>query len=313
MVLDIDGVILRGNKVIPGAKEALEKLVKAKIPFIFVSNGGGLLEEVKADQLSAKLHQHIRKEQVLLCHTPYSQLVHQYGKEAVLVVGKESCLEVAQSYGFHHLYRPIDFFHHDPHVCPTKTPPSVISGKRLEKLPDIAVAMIFHDPVDWALDMQVLSDVLVQQTADHSPPQQRIPLFNCNPDIVYNNEYPHPRFTQGAFLEAFRHLFQLYHHLPLEVTQFGKPYPIQYNYAEKMLHAEANRMHYEVSTETRFFGIGDNPLSDIKGANLAGEHWSSILVRTGIFQSSHANDLHNPADHVCQDVNHAVDLLLSLP
>ena len=32
------------------------------------------------------------------------------------------------------------------------------------------------------------------------------------------------------------------------------------------------------------YGIGDNPKSDIRGANSAGPHWSSILVKSGCLQ-----------------------------
>jgi ribonucleotide monophosphatase NagD (HAD superfamily) len=32
---------------------------------------------------------------------------------------------------------------------------------------------------------------------------------------------------------------------------------------------------------SRYYGIGDNPHSDIKGANNAGQHWTSIFVQTG--------------------------------
>ncbi len=57
------------------------------------------------------------------------------------------------------------------------------------------------------------------------------------------------------------------------------------------------------------YAIGDNPKSDMRGANAAGEHWSSILVRTGIWEGGD-NDLEDPADHVVPDVLAAVNLIL---
>jgi ribonucleotide monophosphatase NagD (HAD superfamily) len=60
-----------------------------------------------------------------------------------------------------------------------------------------------------------------------------------------------------------------------------------------------------------YFGIGDNPLSDIKGANNAGPHWQSILVRTGMFSNVElTNDATNPADAVCDDIGAAVEYIL---
>lgn len=57
------------------------------------------------------------------------------------------------------------------------------------------------------------------------------------------------------------------------------------------------------------YAIGDNPLSDIKGANEAGDRWVSILVRTGVHQSEE-NDLANPANHFCQNVTEAIQYIL---
>ncbi len=55
---------------------------------------------------------------------------------------------------------------------------------------------------------------------------------------------------------------------------------------------------------TRIYGIGDNPLADIQGANDAGEHWSSILVRTGIYDGKQAPE-HTPDIHAA-DVYEAI-------
>jgi hypothetical protein len=55
------------------------------------------------------------------------------------------------------------------------------------------------------------------------------------------------------------------------------------------------------------YGIGDNPHSDIHGANQAGAHWSSILVRTGVFQDADGLPEHEPdvyADAVADAVRH---------
>ena len=55
-----------------------------------------------------------------------------------------------------------------------------------------------------------------------------------------------------------------------------------------------------LSDNLEVYAIGDNPLSDIKGANDMG--WFSILVRTGCFQSVEDNDRTNPAKLVCPSV-----------
>jgi ribonucleotide monophosphatase NagD (HAD superfamily) len=57
--------------------------------------------------------------------------------------------------------------------------------------------------------------------------------------------------------------------------------------------------------------IGDNPDSDIDGANRRGEKWVSILVRTGVFQGGANSDKH-AAKYVAQDMEEAVQLIFRL-
>lgn len=58
---------------------------------------------------------------------------------------------------------------------------------------------------------------------------------------------------------------------------------------------------------TQIFGIGDNPASDIRGANAAGAPWVSVLVRTGVFRGpSGGNSASDPAHIVVEDVEAAV-------
>ncbi|RHY79096.1 hypothetical protein DYB31_006511, partial [Aphanomyces astaci] len=60
----------------------------------------------------------------------------------------------------------------------------------------------------------------------------------------------------------------------------------------------------------RFYGIGDNPYSDIQGANNAGDRWTSVLVRTGIFTDVDNHQQH-PADVVVDGVDDAVEWILA--
>ena len=57
--------------------------------------------------------------------------------------------------------------------------------------------------------------------------------------------------------------------------------------------------------------IGDNPDSDIDGANRRGDSWVSILVRTGVFQGGANSDKH-PAKYVVQDLEEAIQLIFRL-
>ena len=58
IVSDVDGVVVRGKEPVPGAREALEKLLGPhrdtgrRIPFTFMTNGGGAYEAHKAQSLN---------------------------------------------------------------------------------------------------------------------------------------------------------------------------------------------------------------------------------------------------------------------
>lgn len=324
VALDIDGVLLRGKKVLNRAADALQLLKQHKIPHIFVTNGGGCTEASKAQDLTAHLNlQHpVRPEQILLSHTPMKSLAAELANSRVLILGHEGCVEVARSYGFNKVSTVQNIRQEVPVIYPYRRSfdTSWTSSDSSKVIPHagepIAAALIIHDPIDWALEIQVLVDVLtnpdgfgvVRTTGTQKSMQQRIPLYACNADLVFTHEYPMPRFTQGAFTEAFRTLFEAYTGSPLSIHFSGKPFAVQYNFAEDMLRKEAQLLN--VPEPTSFFGIGDNPLSDIRGANNAGPHWTSILVKTGIFQGE-GNDEMDPADVVVPDVLDAVRHIVS--
>ena len=155
-----------------------------------------------------------------------------------------------------------------------------------------------------------------------------------------------PLLPQGAFTAAFRSLFEMHCQCSLEVRCCGKPFQVQYTLAEQMLNAAWDRgrdrgkdrgtdrgkggAEGDAAADNaspplppllpppwQFYGIGDNPLSDIRGANGAnriGSRWSSVLVRTGVWGAggeggSAANDETDPATLVCDDVVHAIHTL----
>jgi ribonucleotide monophosphatase NagD (HAD superfamily) len=73
LALDIDGVFLRGKQVIQNAEAALQLIQAARIPHVFMTNGGGMTENEKAEDLSKKLHAPVHPAQVILAHTPFKE------------------------------------------------------------------------------------------------------------------------------------------------------------------------------------------------------------------------------------------------
>ncbi|KAG0331911.1 hypothetical protein BG004_001461 [Podila humilis] len=153
--------------------------------------------------------------------------------------------------------------------------------------------MVFHDSVDWGRDLQVAMDALVSKGGqlgtirDHDDLQkskQSVPIYFSNPDIVWSNEYPVPRFGQGTFKMCLESIYQHLTLQELESVTYGKPMKPTYQYAEAVLDMIAplqKDVHGQVQKRT-VYAIGDNPYADIAGAN--GYGWNSVLVKTGVYQ-----------------------------
>lgn len=101
----------------------------------------------------------------------------------------------------------------------------------------------------------------------------------------------------------------------MDIVFCGKPFPIQYEAATNVLQNLVKDQNGGPSSLfsrpplSRFYAIGDNPKSDIRGANNCGDQWTSILVRTGVFDGM-GNDEDDPAEVVVDDILNAVKYII---
>jgi HAD superfamily hydrolase (TIGR01456 family) len=320
--LDIDGVFLKGKNVIPGARDALSILEDSRMPYIFVTNGGGMTEIEKARSLSELLDVNIEEGQVLMSHTPFRSEVEKYEDKRVLVLGSDSCIDIANHYGFRRAVSARQLLRETPtafkQIDSDSTSLAAVENVCTRGGP-VHAAFIIGDPYEWGLEMQILAD---QMMMSHCESQEQIPLFASNADIVYNNEHPLPRFTQGAFVTAFQHLYNASAAAPnsrvplLDVTFCGKPYTITYRKAETMLQDRARVLGVDMPGQ--IVGVGDSPHSDIRGANNHG--WTSVLLKTGVWAPADTDaatatevwdsDPSMRPDHVYGDILEAIQVML---
>ncbi|KAJ7718007.1 Haloacid dehalogenase-like hydrolase-domain-containing protein [Mycena maculata] len=68
-VFDIDGVLIRGEDVLPPARRALAMLEEMKLPYILLTNGGGVSEQARCKKLTAQLGFEIHPNQYIQAHT----------------------------------------------------------------------------------------------------------------------------------------------------------------------------------------------------------------------------------------------------
>ena len=163
------------------------------------------------------------------------------------------------------------------------------------KIMPIDAILVFNDVRDWGMDIQIMLDVLIPTPHEQagsisfSPPDPPPAVIFSNPDVVYASAYPTPRIGLGAFCAAFEGIYRRVVEVTrpdldpqLKFTCIGKPSQTTYRYSEDQLAKKGK------TTLKRVYMVGDNPESDIKGANdyqsERGVEWISVLVETGVYK-----------------------------
>ncbi|ETS81775.1 hypothetical protein PFICI_06777 [Pestalotiopsis fici W106-1] len=312
---DIDGVLLRGKEPIPGARETIQLLQKKNIPFIFLTNGGGKTEEKHVEQLGQRLNVELTAANFVQSHTPFYDLVPKYKDETILVLGGhgDQIRDLAHAYGFSKVITSSDLVAEWPHIhpFPEMTQEHHSShGRRTGTTPKVAAILVWSSPRDWCLDLQIVTDLLLGShgnpgkksafnNLDHLPNygflnENQPHLFFCNPDFEWKTQHEHPRFAQGAFRAALKGIWAsaTQGRAELKYTVIGKPTKATYTYGEKVLTTYNDTLNAELGRErkiTKVYMIGDNPESDIRGANEFDSHmgaeWRSVLVETGVHEA----------------------------
>ncbi|KAL9132155.1 MAG: hypothetical protein Q9217_000089 [Psora testacea] len=282
---DIDGVLIRGGKPIPEAIEAMKVLngqneFGIKIPYIFVTNGGGKTEKERCIDLSRQLEMEISPGQFICGHTPMKEMATKY--KTVLVVGGEGekCRHVAEGYGFRDVVTPGDIIKDNKHTTPfRKLTDEETTNSRVRNFgeQEINAIFVFADSREWAGDQQIILDLLMSkhgrlgtrsETSDEGPP-----IYFSHNDIVWSTSHDLTRLGMGA----------------LHTHGINKP------------------------PETVYF-VGDTPESDIRGTNeyndsaVSENIWYSILVRTGVFREGTKPTFMPKAtvDNVLEAVKHGI-------
>ncbi|SAM08930.1 hypothetical protein [Absidia glauca] len=132
---DIDGVLIKGKKPIAEATMALRLLngdnpQGRRIPFVLLTNGGGMTEAAKASQVSELID--ISPDQVILSHSPMQLLTNKYKDKRVLVVGgkETACADLAKGYGFENVVTPQDLHHWNTSLWPYSQPKNITEASQ---------------------------------------------------------------------------------------------------------------------------------------------------------------------------------------
>ncbi len=271
--------------------------------------------------LQEKLDVEITTDMFMQSHTPFAEL-REYHDKTVLVVGGDydKCQKVAQGYGFKNVVTPGDIYTAHPDIWPFAKPFSSVYSTFAKPLPrqinpdtpaeslKIDAIFVYNDPRDWGLDAHLILDLMLSshgilgtlspKNGDKNLPnngylQDSQPaLYYSNPDLWWASSYHLNRLGQGGFQAAFAGLWnEVTGGAKLTSTTIGKPTQATYEYAETLLRGRRKRLWGQVGLNDplrEVFMVGDNPESDIRGANEYrsphGSVWTSILVKTGVWR-----------------------------
>ncbi|KAI5467864.1 HAD-like domain-containing protein [Mariannaea sp. PMI_226] len=341
---DIDGVLYQGRNRVEGAEKVLKMIRSNGIRYVFLTNGGGVSENKKADTLQTRLqlskHDDLIRGRMILSHTPMSAWDESIKNEGtVLITGShpEQARQLALQYGFKRVVTPGDILAACRDVYPFELNKTWLhgdhvplpDGKRMLKLEDpyttdipkdalkIDQIFVWNDPRDWSVDTQIIHDLLISHkgyfgTISRKNGVTSLPnngwqqdgqpgLWVSNMDLLWKADYPLNRFGTGAFMEALKGLWSTTTDgMNLQFNALGKPSNHTYKYAHDRLlkyyhdmacdRGEAEHDITKCHPLRRVYMIGDNPESDIRGANDFnpddGTEWISILVRTGVWRQT---------------------------
>jgi len=299
-MFDIDGVIVRGKKVLDGAPEAFQMLMdkrtnQMKIPTIFLTNAGNSLRKDKADKLSEWLNIEVSEEQVVMSHSPI-KMFSEYHKKHVLVVGQGPMEQIAKSLGFKRVTTMRRLRHAFPALDNVDHKRRVAAPCGFEEFfPKIEAVILFGEPIRWETSLQLILDVLMTNGSPCKAPTEvhhpHLPILACNMDLHWMAEAPMPRFGHGAFLTCLENLYSKVTGRELIYTALvGKPSEITYRHGEHVLQEQAKALGIQEPIK-HIYCIGDNVCTDIFGANLYHKYLQKRIQDTKLMSQSKIQNL----------------------
>lgn len=351
LIFDIDGVVARGRRVIPGVPEVFNKCITRKgkfcIPTVFLTNSSNGLARDKAQDLSEWLKVKITEEQVIMGHGPL-KLYKELHDKNVFINGQGPLKEISQELGFKKVVTVEELRKVFPQL-------DVVDLERRRfkisstdhTFSKIDVVLLIGEPVRWETSLQLIIDLLLSEgdpsRTTYCPLNYpHIPILACNPDLQFEAEANMPRFGHGAFLLCLESLYKKITGNDLAYTHLvGKPSDVTFRYAQQKILEQADKLDI-ASQINNLYMIGDNVNTDIFGANLFNDiitnetkdteqcnnikNCYSVLVKTGVYNENQTNNELNhmhrdfthfgrcyyKPNHIVEGVNDAIELIFEL-
>ncbi|KAJ0050403.1 hypothetical protein NL108_018594, partial [Boleophthalmus pectinirostris] len=210
----------------------------------------------------------VRPEQVVLSYSPLTMMKSLHHK-VVLVSGQGPIRDIAHRLGFDKIVTIDDVRKHCPLLDAVAHDPRPAQGFFCSRSL-VKGVLLFGEPTHWESHLQIMIDVILTNGSPgsaHLPPGSapQLPIIVCNPDLLWKSPAPSPRFGHGVFVLCLESVFKRLTGAELQIEALlGKPSLLTYRYAEHLL---TSQMTSSARLRT-IYAIGDNPLTDVYGANL---------------------------------------------
>lgn len=303
-IFDIDGVFLKGGALIDKSKEAFKRVKDKNIPYIFLTNSTGCNTK-KAELLTQLLGVKVHPNEVVMAQSPVADLFNLkngiYKDKNCLLISSNND-QAEQTFSkliglkrenyvttdeINEKFPNLDWMNRE------KWSPEVDTSPRIkdEDFKPIECIVLLGEPVNWERSIQILLDVILgkghpnQRVASYPDVKNDIPIIAANLDLCWKGAANMPRFGNGAFLLMLETFYKKFTGNDLKYEKmYGKPSHHTYEYCLRHLHKL-----YPNQKIANIICIGDNPASDIAGANniknIDKDHtWLSVLVETGVYK-----------------------------
>ncbi|CAD8082861.1 unnamed protein product [Paramecium sonneborni] len=313
IVSDIDGVLIRGKSTVTNSDIVVKELLNChytngekhniRIPFYLLTNGGGCTELQKANSLNKIMGTDFKSHHVFLNYTPLRPIMNEYQNKLILICGAGKLTEIAKDCELKYFYTideysalfdQVPFKEYETETIKQYEADIKQRNMDLIKNKQIEAIFIVFDPIKWEESIQTITK-LVQEN-------NNLPIYVVNNDITYADNFKLPRLAFGTFTNALISILKKEHNIFPNIIYYGKPSINTFKYVQTYI----NEKHENIGN---IYMIGDNPASDIRGANQIG--WPSILVRSGVFRGSE-NDVQDPGKYVVEDLMDAYNKILQL-
>uniref|UniRef100_A0A803YRP2 Haloacid dehalogenase-like hydrolase domain-containing 5 n=1 Tax=Meleagris gallopavo TaxID=9103 RepID=A0A803YRP2_MELGA len=208
------------------------------------------------------------------------RLFSHFHPKCVLVAGQGPVEENARNLGFKHVvtiealrkaYPLLDM------VDQSRRPKDI--PRQLMQRVQPGGVVLFGEPVRWETSLQLIIDVLLSNGNPGADPEgipyPHLPVLACNMDLLWMAEAKMPRFGHGTFLLCLENIYKKVTGRELKYEALiGKPSTVTYRYAEYLIKEQAEKHGWKAPIR-RLYAIGDNPMSDVYGANLYNNYLKS--------------------------------------